>query len=199
MEKSKLGPQTLLYPMPAVLVGAMVGEKPNFMTAAWCGIAASKPPAISVALQKIRHTLKGIKEHDTFSINVPSTTIAEQVDYCGIYSGKKRDKSELFNVFFGVLETAPLIQECPVNLECQVIHTLDLKSHELLIGEILEEPGQSQPRTVHRDLRDLPLHVLPARNNAERQSIRSLVQQILNGNCVHCLPPATYCRPGCLW
>jgi len=52
MEKLKLGPETLLYPMPAVLVGAMVGEKPNFMTAAWCGIAASKPPAISVALQK---------------------------------------------------------------------------------------------------------------------------------------------------
>jgi hypothetical protein len=52
MEKLKLGPQTLLYPMPAVLVGAMVGDKPNFMTAAWCGIAASKPPAISVALQK---------------------------------------------------------------------------------------------------------------------------------------------------
>jgi flavin reductase (DIM6/NTAB) family NADH-FMN oxidoreductase RutF len=127
MEKSKLGPQTLLYPMPAVLVGAMVGEKPNFMTAAWC-----------VALQKIRHTLKGIKEHDTFSINVPSTTIAKQVDYCGIYSGKKRDKSELFNVFFGVLKTAPLIQECAVNLECQVIHTLDLKSHELVIGEIIE-------------------------------------------------------------
>ena len=138
MEKSKLGPQTLLYPMPAVLVGAMVGEKPNFMTAAWCGIAASKPPAISVALQRIRHTLKGIKEHDTFSINVPSATLAKQVDYCGIYSGKKRDKSELFNVFFGVLEAAPLIQECPVNLECQVIHTLDLKSHELVIGEIIE-------------------------------------------------------------
>ena len=138
MEKVQLGPQTLLYPMPAVLVGATVGEKPNFMTAAWCGIAASKPPAISVALQKVRHTLKGIKEQGTFSINVPSATLAKQVDYCGIYSGKKRDKSELFNVFFGVLETAPLIQECPVNLECQVIHTLDLKSHELVIGEIIE-------------------------------------------------------------
>jgi len=44
--------------MPTVLVGAKVDEKPNFMTAAWCGIAASKPPAISVGLQKVRHTLK---------------------------------------------------------------------------------------------------------------------------------------------
>ena len=138
MEKKKLGPQTLLFPMPAILVGAMVGERPNFMTAAWCGIAASKPPAVSVGLQKVRHTLKGILEHDTFSINVPSASLARQVDYCGIYSGVKRDKSAIFDVFYGALETAPLIRECPVNLECRVIHSLDLKSHDLVIGEILE-------------------------------------------------------------
>ncbi len=138
MEKKKFGPQTLLYPMPAVLVGAMVNERPNFMTAAWCGIAASKPPAISVGLQTVRHTLKGIKEQDTFSINVPSAALAKQVDYCGIYSGERRDKAELFDIFFGELKTAPLIRECPVNLECRVIHCLDLKSHELVIGEIIE-------------------------------------------------------------
>ena len=138
MEKKKLGPQTLLFPMPAILVGAMVGERPNFMTAAWCGIAASKPPAVSVGLQKVRYTLKGIIEHDTFSINVPSASLARQVDYCGIYSGVKRDKSALFDVFYGALGTAPLIRECPVNLECRVIHSLDLKSHDLVIGEILE-------------------------------------------------------------
>jgi len=138
MEKVKLGPETMLYPMPAVLVGAKVEEKQNFMTAAWCGIAASKPPAISVALQKIRHTLKGIKEKGTFSINVPSSDLAKKVDYCGIYSGRKRDKSALFKVFYGVLETAPLIRECPVNLECKVSHSLDLGSHILLVGEIFE-------------------------------------------------------------
>ena len=120
MDKQKLGPQTLLFPMPAVLVGALVDGKPNFMTAAWCGIAASNPPAISVGLQKIRHTLKGVKAHGTFSINVPCTSLAAKVDYCGIYSGKKRDKSKIFEIFYGVLETAPLVQECPVNLECRL-------------------------------------------------------------------------------
>ena len=38
MEKVKLGPKTLLYPMPAVLAGAVVDGKPNFMTVAWCGM-----------------------------------------------------------------------------------------------------------------------------------------------------------------
>lgn len=138
MEKKKLGPQTLLFPMPAILVGTKVDEKPNFMTAAWCAIAAYKPPAISVALRKERHTLIGVEEQGTFSINVPSADLAKKVDYCGIYSGKKRDKSKIFEVFYGVLETAPLIQECPVNLECKRIHSLDLGSHSLVVGEIVE-------------------------------------------------------------
>ena len=122
--KKAIGPQTLLYPMPAVLVGTLVNEKPTFMTAAWCGIAASKPPAISVALQSVRFTLKGISANNTFSINIPSADLVEKVDFCGIYYGK--------------LNTAPLIEECPVNLECQVIHSLDLGSHTLFIGEITE-------------------------------------------------------------
>ena len=60
MDKKTIGPSTLLFPMPAVLVGAEVDGKANFMTVAWCGIAAQTPPAIAVAIRKQRHTLKGI-------------------------------------------------------------------------------------------------------------------------------------------
>jgi flavin reductase (DIM6/NTAB) family NADH-FMN oxidoreductase RutF len=101
MKKVKLGPQTLLYPMPAVLVGALVNGKSNFMTAAWCGIVASTPPSISVGLRPERYTLKGISNQGTFSINIPSASIVEKVDYCGIYSGHKVDKSQIFNVEYG--------------------------------------------------------------------------------------------------
>ncbi len=138
MKKVKMGAQTLLYPMPAVLVGAMVNNKPNFMTAAWCGIAASTPPAISVALRRARYTFEGVEAAGTFSINIPSADQARMVDYCGIYSGHRQDKSQLFQVEFGGLKTAPLIAECPVKHECKVIHALDLNSHVLFVGEIME-------------------------------------------------------------
>lgn len=101
MAKTRLGPQTLLYPMPAVLVGAVVDGKTNFMTAAWCGIACFKPPAIAVAIRSSRHTLKGIRTNGAFSINVPSADLVEKVDFCGIFSGGKTDKSKLFRVFHG--------------------------------------------------------------------------------------------------
>ncbi len=138
MEKSKLGPEPIIMPMPALVVGANVNERPNFMIASWCGIAAFKPPAITVAMNKARCTLKGIKENGTFSVNVPSCEMIKKADYCGIYSGKKRDKSQIFKTFYGELKTAPLVEECPINLECKVLHTLDMKTHLLIVGEIVE-------------------------------------------------------------
>jgi flavin reductase (DIM6/NTAB) family NADH-FMN oxidoreductase RutF len=138
MGKSKLGPVPLILPMPALVVGANVNEKPNFMIASWCGIAAYKPPAITVALNKARYTLKGIRENGAFSVNVPSCEIIEKADYCGIYSGRKKDKSQIFKTFYGKLKTAPLIEECPINLECNVLHYLDMRTHILIVGEIME-------------------------------------------------------------
>ena len=138
MKKKTLGPTTLLFPMPAVLVGTVVDGKVNFMTAAWCGIANQKPEAISVAIRKSRYTLKGVQENGTFSINVPSVEQVQKVDFCGIYSGRKTDKSKLFEVFYGDLETVPLIRECPVNLECKVLNALDIGTHTLVVGQIVQ-------------------------------------------------------------
>ena len=138
MNKSRLAPEALLFPTPSVLVGAMVDGRANFMTAAWCGIASSKPPAISVAIRGERHTLKGILSRREFSINVPSANMVEQVDFCGIYSGRKEDKSKIFDLFFGDLKHAPLVVPCPVNLGCRLRHTLDLGAHILVVGEVTQ-------------------------------------------------------------
>lgn len=140
MKKAQLGPGTLLYPMPAFLIGAEVDGKPNFLTAAWSGIACSNPPMLTVALQHHRFTLKGIRDQRVFSVNVPSTEMVKETDYCGIVSGEREDKVGAcgFRVFYGVLKKAPMIEQCPVNLECKLMHTLHLGSHALLVGQIEE-------------------------------------------------------------
>jgi flavin reductase (DIM6/NTAB) family NADH-FMN oxidoreductase RutF len=150
MKKIALGPQTLVYPMPAFLIGANVGGKSNFMTAAWSGIAASTPPMITVALQHHRYTLKGMKENGTFSVNVPSAELARQTDYCGLVSGAARaDKAKDcgFSIFYGKLKNAPMIEQCPVNLECKVVHILTLGSHSLVVGQIEEVYGSDNCMT----------------------------------------------------
>src|SRR5665811_456265 len=40
-------------------------------------------------------------------------------------------------VFYGSLKTAPMIKECPVNLECRLIQTVPLPTNALFIGEIV--------------------------------------------------------------
>lgn len=140
MSKTKMGPQTWLYTRPVVLVGANVNDKPNFAPVAWTGIACGEPPMISVALRHSRYTLKGIRQNMTFSVNTPSTDMVKETDYCGLVSGSKSDKVKdcNFKLFYGNLESAPLIEQCPVNLECEVAHILDLGSHALVIGRIKE-------------------------------------------------------------
>jgi len=135
-----MGPQTLLYPQSIVLVGANVNDKPNFLAASWVGIANGNPPMVSLAIRHNRHTLKGIRQNMTFSVNVPSTDTVRETDYCGLVSGSKVDKVEVchFEVFYGKLVSAPLLEQCPVNLECKVVHILDLGSHLLIIGKISE-------------------------------------------------------------
>jgi flavin reductase (DIM6/NTAB) family NADH-FMN oxidoreductase RutF len=138
MKKIKIGAKTVLYPMPAVLIGGMFKKKVNFMTAAWCSIVAQSPPAISVAIHKDRHTLKGIEENKTFSVNIPNRKIVKEVDFCGTHTGSKHDKSKMFTLFYGKLNTAPMIKECHINIECSLIKNIEIGSHILVIGEIAE-------------------------------------------------------------
>ncbi|MEN6440652.1 MAG: flavin reductase family protein [Syntrophobacter sp.] len=140
MSKIKIGPQTLVYPMPAFLIGAEVDGKANFMTAAWAGIANSTPPSITVSFQHHRLTLKGIRENGVFSVNVPHAGQVKETDFCGIFSGLKEDKAAVcgFSVFHGDVTKAPLIEQCPVNLECRVLHMLNLGSHIMVVGRIEE-------------------------------------------------------------
>ena len=140
MEKVAVGPQTLIYPMPAMLVGANVNNKPNFITIAWGGIANAEPPMISLTLRHHRYTLKGIRDKLAFSVNIPSCSLVKETDYCGIVSGSKANKVEVcqFKVFYGKRDDVPLIEQCPINLECKVVHILDLGSHALVVGRIVE-------------------------------------------------------------
>ena len=90
--KKKIGVRTFLYPMPTVLVGANVEGKPNYLTAAYCGIVNHQPPMVGMSLHKSHHTNLGIRENGTFSINLPSTAMVKITDYVGIVSGHDEDK-----------------------------------------------------------------------------------------------------------
>ena len=138
MDKITLGPMPYMSVMPTVLVGANVNGKANYMTAGAATIACVAPPMVCVALNKARYTVKGIGENKTFSLNIPSARLVVETDYCGIVSGAQEDKSGVFRSFYGTLKTAPMAEECPVNIECTLFKAVDCGSHLLHIGKVVE-------------------------------------------------------------
>jgi len=138
MDKITLGPMPYMSVMPTLLVGANVKGKANYMTAAWATVACMAPPMVCVALNKTRYTVKGIDENKTFSLNVPAAKHVVETDHCGLVSGAQQDKSAIFTSYYGTLKTAPLAEECPVNIECRLFRSVDCGSHLLYIGEVVE-------------------------------------------------------------
>ena len=146
--KKPIGGLNVLYPTPTVIVGAVVDGKPNFITIAHIGIVNhAKPHLISISMGKVHYTNAGIRENKEFSVNVPSESLVVETDYVGIVSGKKVDKSGVFEIFYGNLSKAPMIKACALCMECRLYDTYDTPTHDLFIGEILETHAEESVLT----------------------------------------------------
>lgn len=138
MARVKLGPRIPSLALPICLLGANYDGKPNFCTVAWFTMIDDDPPQIGLVLGKKRRTKDGILQNKTFSVSIPCTRMVERTDYCGIHAGEKVDKSEVFSVSYGELETAPIIEDCPLVMECRLKEILPFEGVDLVIGDIVQ-------------------------------------------------------------
>jgi len=137
MGKISAGRNVFVYPMPVTLLGTLVDKKPNFMALGWVTRVNANPPTIGCGVGRHHHSVRGIEENQTFSINFPSVGMMKKTDYCGLVSGKDTDKAAVFDVYYGELKTAPMITECPLSLECQVQTVVENPTNNFYIGEII--------------------------------------------------------------
>ena len=137
MTKVNLKPGIVNYPMPMTIVGATVNGKVNFMAAAWVSMVSYAPPKIAVTLGDHHYTNKGIKENGVFSVNFPSAEHMKDVDYCGLVTGEKVDKSDVFTTFYGESEKAPMIDDFKLAVECKVDKIIVNGRNETFIGDIV--------------------------------------------------------------
>ncbi len=137
MKKIAIDGNAYPYPMPMVVLGTLVEDRPNFMAVGWVARVNFQPPMIAVALGKGHYTNGGIHASGAFSVNIPGIDLLAKVDYCGLVSGRDEDKSALFTVVRGQKTGAPLIEECPLCMECKLITVLELPTNEVFVGEIL--------------------------------------------------------------
>jgi len=132
-------PFVALRPVPVVLVSCGHGEQANIITIAWTGILCSTPPQLGIGVRSDRHSHGLILDTGEFVVNVPGEELLDEVEYCGFVSGRDADKFAsrgLTPVPSSAIQT-PIIAECPINLECRLVHTLPLGSHDLFVGEVV--------------------------------------------------------------
>ena len=136
MSKNRIG-NNVSIPMPVTLVGTIMQGQANFMTVAWISRVNADPPKFGITINKMHVTAEAIIANKSFSICMPGRALIEKTDYCGIISGKTADKSKLFNVFYGDIKAAPMIEECPLCMECILTETIEFESNYLFIGEVM--------------------------------------------------------------
>ena len=139
MAKILFKPGNMLYPLPAVMVSVADREgRTNIITVAWAGTICTNPPMVSIYVRHSRYSHHMILETGGFVINLTTRALVRATDYCGVRSGRDVDKwkeAGLTPMRSDAVD-APCIAECPVNIECRVVRTEQLGSHDMFIAEV---------------------------------------------------------------
>jgi flavin reductase (DIM6/NTAB) family NADH-FMN oxidoreductase RutF len=128
-----------LYPMHTYLITSKSTEETNIITVDWLTVISRKPGIVGVSIAPTRYSHRLIKESREFIVNVPSTTLLEEVYKCGVLSGRDCNKFESLG-----LERAPsrklkteIVKNCVAFLECRVIDSRAYGDHTLFVGEVV--------------------------------------------------------------
>jgi flavin reductase (DIM6/NTAB) family NADH-FMN oxidoreductase RutF len=131
---------------PVELISTGV-EKPNIFTMGILGAPFDYPPAVAITPRVHRLSYTLMTENGQFVVNFPTVHMIEEMELCGLKSGRDVDKWELcnFTPIPGDVVDVPMIAECPVNLECIIDREIRLErddgresSHVLVIGRIVK-------------------------------------------------------------
>ena len=135
--RKNFGPRAMCYPMPVFIIGTYNADgTPNAMNAAWGGI--SEEAEITICIDSEHKTAENLLSRKAFTVSMATAKMLNACDYVGIVSGNKvPDKFAKagFHATQSQFVDAPLIDELPMALECQVI-SYDVETCRL-VGRIV--------------------------------------------------------------
>ncbi len=130
----------LIEPGCVVLVSAGTMAKANVMTVSWqTPVHTADPCLVLLVMHHARYTYELIKQNRQLVINVPGEELLEQTHLVGTVSGREIDKLKeagLTPVAANLVQP-PLIAECAGHLECEVMETFTVRTHDLLVCEVV--------------------------------------------------------------
>lgn len=139
MKKAIVNMKSCLQPAPKVLVSCRdKNGRNNALAVGYCGNCSYDPPMVMVGIVPSRFSYQMIKDTGCFVVNLVSTDQKEMFDYLGSHSGRDEDKLAKLgaSVANGDKVNAPLLTDCPVNIECTVVDSIVTGSHEMFVGKV---------------------------------------------------------------
>ena len=137
----------LVEPGCVVLVTSGTTQNANVMTFSWqTPVNSADPCLILLAISHLRYSYDLIKQNRQLVINVPGEGLLEQVHFVGQVSGRNIDKFKRAGLTPVPARTVepPWIEQCAGHLECQVVETFKMQTHDLLICEVLRAAGEAE-------------------------------------------------------
>ena len=108
--------------------------KPNVMTIGWgmIGIIWGKPIFL-VLVRPSRYTYGLLEKSLEFTVNVQPPEMRRVADFCGTHSGRDTDKFKALDLTpaKSAFVHPPIIDQCAIHYECQVVHRNDVSPDEL--------------------------------------------------------------------
>ncbi|MFA6843871.1 MAG: flavin reductase family protein [Bacilli bacterium] len=127
-----------LKPSPRVLVSCRWNGEDNALAVGYCGNCSYAPPMVMIGIVPSRYSYNMIKNAKNFVVNLPSMENKEMFDYLGSVSKKTEDKLKNYKITEADMIDAPMLADCPVNIECEVVDSIMTGSHEMFIAKILK-------------------------------------------------------------
>ncbi|MEM0095418.1 MAG: flavin reductase family protein [Candidatus Bathyarchaeia archaeon] len=131
----------LVHPMHTVLVSCAGKDgKPNIITLAWAMPTSISPPLVAVSIAPRRYSHSLIEETGEFVVNIPTIELLDATFYCGIVSGRSRDKFKEAGLTPMPARKVkpPIIAECVAHLECKLYGKFPTGDHTIFVGEVVE-------------------------------------------------------------
>lgn len=127
------------------------GEKINTMMIGWGNIGRIwERPVFIVFVRNSRYTCEMLGKNPEFTINIPVNGFtSEQLEVCGILSGRDMDKISKAGLTPVESErvSVPAIREFPMTLECRVVCRQDMNSSAL--PEEIRKPFYTEETSEH--------------------------------------------------
>ena len=141
MSKKELKLHAVVSPTETVIVSAYdENGKAEACTLAFYMVSSHIPPCVTIAINAThrRKTLAAMLHNKAFVLGIPGIDQVKEADYLGVESGYNTDK--LANIGYSASEAktvhAPVINELPLSLECEIVHTVTVGSHTQVTGEV---------------------------------------------------------------